>query len=129
MPGPLGSPAGDGQSGRVGVQPDALQATAGQQGCDAVGALVCDRDQHPGVRPESAWQDESTGEHSCEGDHDRRRRRLHRNRPLPHLGRRGPPSSMNGRAWQQAVTLGSRGCSCCDTSSETAAPQQPAGST
>ena len=80
------------------MQPDALQATAGQQRCDTVGALVCDRDEHPGVRPDSAREDESTGEHSCERDHDRRRRRLHRNRPLPYLDKELHPSKHDGRA-------------------------------
>ena len=44
MPGPLARPLETVNPDVSGVQPDAPQATAGQQRCDTVGALVCDRD-------------------------------------------------------------------------------------
>ena len=65
------------------MQPDALQPATGQQRGDTVGAFVGDCDEHPGVGPDCAWQDERSGNEGCQRDDEWRRGRLDGKRP-PH---------------------------------------------
>jgi hypothetical protein len=67
------------------MQSDALQAPAGQQCRYAVGTLVSDRDEQPGVRPNYAWQYERRGNRGSQGDDEWSRRRLDSDCPAPHL--------------------------------------------
>jgi hypothetical protein len=47
------------------MQPNALQAPTGHKCRHSMRTLVCDRDQHAGVRPDRAWQDETRGDGGC----------------------------------------------------------------